>query len=62
TSLKEYPGEHRIEFYHDIYNESGKHLTIGKVVLYILKASTMEKTSIPEELASKLRPFFEISN
>ena len=62
TSLKEYPGEHRIEFHHDIYNEAGKHLTIGKVVLYILKATTMERTSIPEELASKLRPFFELTD
>ena len=59
TALKEYPGEHRIEFHHDVYNEAGKHLTIGKVVLYILKASTMERTSIPGQLAEKLRPFFE---
>ncbi len=58
TILKEFPREHRIEFFQEVYNAEGKQLTTGRVVLYILKAATMERTSIPENLSQKLQPFF----
>lgn len=58
TILKEFPREHRIEFFQEVYNVEGKQLTTGRVVLYILKAATMERTSIPENLSQKLQPFF----
>jgi acyl-CoA thioester hydrolase len=59
TTLRELPADHRIEFHVEVFNESGKLLTVGKVVLYFLLAATMEKTKIPDDLAKKLAPFFE---
>jgi acyl-CoA thioester hydrolase len=57
--LKELPEDHRIEFHHEVYNEKEKLLTIGRVVLYFVKARTMEKTRMPEELYHKIKPFFQ---
>jgi len=59
TILKELPVDHKIEFQQEVYNEIGKLLTVGKVKLYFLKAGTMEKTGMPEELRSKLKPYFK---
>lgn len=59
--LKELPADHRIEFNHEVYNESGKLLTIGKVVLYFIDATTKEKTTIPALLYEKLKPYFEVA-
>jgi acyl-CoA thioester hydrolase len=59
TTVKQWPVDYRIEFYQEVYNEAGKLLTTGKVLLYFLKAATMEKTMMPEEMEKKLRPFFE---
>ena len=58
TILKELPADHRIEFFQEVYNESGKQLTLGRVVLYFMKAATMEKTTMPAFLKEKLQPFF----
>ncbi len=58
TIIKEFPKAHRIEFFQEVYNEEGKQLTTGRVVLYILKAATMERTILPEALQLKLQPFF----
>jgi acyl-CoA thioester hydrolase len=59
--LKELPADHRIEFNHEVFNESGKLLTIGKVVLYFIDAATKEKTTMPKELYEKLKPYFEVA-
>lgn len=59
TQLNDMPEAHRIEFHQEVYNEKGKLLTTGKVVLYFLAADTMEKTAMPEVLAARLRPYFE---
>ena len=59
TILKELPIDHRIEFHQEVYNESGKLLTIGRVVLYFLDVKTKEKTTLPEILLNKLKPFFD---
>lgn len=56
--LKELPVDHRIEFHHEVYNEANKLLTVGRVVLYFIKSSTREKTTMPEELLAKLKGFF----
>ncbi len=56
--LKELPTDHRIEFNHEVYNESGKLLTIGKVVLYFIDAATKEKTTMPKALYETLQPYF----
>lgn len=58
TMLKEMPTDHRIEFHQEVYNEAGKLLTIGKVVLYFIDAVTKEKTSIPEAFKTRIDPFF----
>jgi acyl-CoA thioester hydrolase len=58
--LKEMPQGHKISFDHEVYNEAGSLLTIGKVVLYFINAATREKTDMPEELRVKLKPFFEL--
>jgi acyl-CoA thioester hydrolase len=58
TTLKELPVNHRIEFHQEVYNEAGKLLTIGHVVLYFLNAVTRDKTVMPEALRQRLEPFF----
>jgi acyl-CoA thioester hydrolase len=59
TTVKQWPVDYRIEFLQEVYNEAGKLLTTGKVLLYFLKSATMEKTLMPEEMEKKLRPFFD---
>ena len=58
TTLKEWPENHRIQFLQEVYNEKGKLLTTGVVLLYFLKAATMEKTHMPTEMAERLKPYF----
>ncbi len=58
TTVRELPENHRIEFFQEVYNEEGKLLTSGKVVLYFLTIATRQKTTIPEELKHRLRPYF----
>ena len=60
TSVKKWPVDYRIEFHQEVFNDRGNLLTTGKVLLYFLKASTLEKTHMPEEMARTLRPFFEV--
>lgn len=58
TMLKELPTDHRIEFHQEVYNDLGKLLTIGKVVLYFINASTKEKTNMPFEFKYRLEKYF----
>ena len=55
--LKELPLHHKVEFYHEVYNERGQLLNTGKVVLYFLESRTMKKTSMPDILKQKLESF-----
>jgi acyl-CoA thioester hydrolase len=59
TTVKELPVDHRIEFLQEVYNEAGKLLTKGKVVLYFITAIARLKTTMPQELRSKLEPYFK---
>ncbi len=59
TILKELPTDHRIEFFQEVFDEEGKLLTSGKVVLYFLDAKTRQRTNIPENLRAKLQPYFK---
>ncbi|MFX4458629.1 hypothetical protein ABTA81_19465, partial [Acinetobacter baumannii] len=61
TWLRELPTDHKIEFYHEVYNEKNKLLTSGKVVLYFLNAHTKSKTLMPDILKEKLKPYFHQS-
>src|SRR5690242_12268057 len=58
TTLKELPTDHRIEFHQEVLNESDKLLTVGRVVLYFIKAGTKEKTFMPAALQEKLAVYF----
>jgi acyl-CoA thioester hydrolase len=59
TTLKELPTGHKIEFYQEVFNEAGKLLTSGRIVLFFMQANGMDKTTMPEELFRKLAPFFQ---
>lgn len=59
TAVKKWPVDYRIEFHQEVYNEEGKLLTTGKVLIYFLKAATLERAPMPEQMAKTLRPFFE---
>ncbi|HEY9363507.1 MAG TPA: thioesterase family protein [Chitinophagaceae bacterium] len=56
--LKELPLHHKVEFFHEIYNEREQLLTTGKVVLYFLEAKTMIKSTMPTALKEKLESYF----
>jgi len=58
STLKELPADHRILFYQEVFNEAGKLLTAGKVLLYFVKKGTMEKTTMPADLATRLATYF----
>jgi len=58
TSIREMPVDHRVTFHQEVFNEQGKLLTVGKVLLYFLKKDTMEKTKMPADLESRLAPYF----
>ncbi len=59
TILKELPADHRITYDHEVYNEKGKLITTGKIVLYFLHAGSKQKASMPIPLLNKLKPFFD---
>lgn len=61
TELRELPKDHRIEFHHEVYNEAGKLLTIGRIVLYFLNAKTMARTVMPDELKKHLAPYYSLT-
>ncbi len=58
TQLRELPEKHQIEFYHEVFNEKKKLLTVGRVVLYFIDIATKKKVAMPAQFKSKLEPFF----
>lgn len=56
--LKELPNDHRVEFFHEVFNENKKLLVTGRVVLFFMQASTMQRTVMPEGLREKLAQYF----
>jgi acyl-CoA thioester hydrolase len=58
TTLQEMPHDHRITFLQEVFNEAGKLLTSGHVVLYFLDNITRRRTIMPKLLKDKLAPFF----
>jgi acyl-CoA thioester hydrolase len=58
TILRELPVDHKIQFEHEVYNQEKKLLTLGKVVLYIVKIGNFEKTTLPDRLYRLLESFF----
>ena len=58
TILRELPVHHKIEFHHEIYNENEELLVTGKVILYFMESKTMKRTTMPEQLLRKIKPYF----
>ncbi|MBS1604605.1 MAG: acyl-CoA thioesterase [Bacteroidetes bacterium] len=58
TTLSEWPTDHRLRFRQEVFNEEGKLLTVGDVLLYFMRSATMERAGMPKEMAEKLKPFF----
>lgn len=58
TMLKELPVHHKIEFHHEVYNEKGELLVVGKIILYFMEAGTMKRTTMSPQLLEKLQPYF----
>jgi len=59
TTLKELPVHHKIEFHHEVFNEANELLATGRIILYFMKAGTMERTAMPSQLLEKLLPYFK---
>ena len=57
--LRQLPTDHKIIFEHEVYNEEGKLLTIGKVSLYFVTMGNFQRTTMPEQLHRVLQPFFD---
>jgi acyl-CoA thioester hydrolase len=58
TLLKELPDGPKIEFYSELYNESGQLLNKGITTLVFYDPKNKEKTVMAEELRTRLQPFF----
>lgn len=58
STIRELPTNHKIEFHQEVYNEAGKLLTSGKVLLYFLDAATRRRTNMPAALRQRLEPYF----
>lgn len=58
TILKELPFHHKIEFHHEVFNEKKELLAVGKIIIYFMEAKTMKRTTMPEYLIEKLKPYF----
>lgn len=58
TTLKELPVHHKIEFHHEVLNEAGELLVVGKVILYFMESGSMKRTAMPEILLKKLQHHF----
>lgn len=60
TTLREMPVDHRITFHQEVFNETGKLLTMGTVSLYFLNIQTRKRALMPEKMKERLAPFFEM--
>lgn len=58
TILKELTGESRIEFHVELYNEQEQLLNKGVVSLVFYDPKTRKKMDMPQELYTRLEPFF----
>ncbi len=57
--LKELPVHHKIEFHQEVYNSRAELLANGKIILYFMEAGTMKRTTMPEQLMLRLKPYFD---
>lgn len=58
TILKELPTSSKIQFHSELYNEAGVFLNKGVTTLVFFDPKEKKKVNMPEELHSRLAPFF----
>lgn len=58
SQIKELPQDHVIIFDQEVYNESGKLLTMGQVKLYFMDATMGKRAEMPAILKEKLAVYF----
>lgn len=56
--LKELPIHHKIEFHHEVFNEKEELLATARIILYFMESKTMKRTTMPEPLLEKIKPYF----
>ncbi len=59
TILKELPEASKIQFHSELYNEEGVFLNKGVTTLVFYDPKEKKKVDMPEELRSRLAPFFD---
>ncbi len=59
TILKELPADHKIQFHSELYNEQGQLLNKGVTTLVFYDPKEKKRTDIPQELYTRLAPFFK---
>jgi acyl-CoA thioester hydrolase len=58
TMLKELPVHHKIEFHHEVYNQTDELLAVARIILYFVEAGTMKRSVMPATLKDRLAPYF----
>jgi len=59
TILKELNGSSKIQFHSELYNEAGELLNKGVTTLVFYDPKEKKTVNMPQELYSRLQPFFE---
>jgi acyl-CoA thioester hydrolase len=59
TILKELPEGSKIQFHSELYNEEGQLLNKGVTTLVFYDAKEKKRTNMPQELYTRLAPFFK---
>ena len=59
TILKELPDGPKIQFHSELYNEAGLLLNKGVTTLVFYDPKEKKKTNMPQELYTRLSPFFK---
>jgi acyl-CoA thioester hydrolase len=62
TILKELPESSRIQFHSELYNEQEQLLNRGVTSLVFYDPKEKKKTGIPQELYTRLAPYFKTNN
>jgi acyl-CoA thioester hydrolase len=58
TTLRDLPGNHKVTFHSEIYNEQDQLLNSGDVTLFFMNAKEMKRCNMPAELKDKLAGYF----
>ncbi|MBC7947095.1 MAG: acyl-CoA thioesterase [Chitinophagaceae bacterium] len=56
--VKELPVHHKVEFFHEVFNEKKELLATARIIIYFMEAKTMKRTVMPEPLMNQLKPYF----